>query len=257
MIDSLRLGKKIFVGIVEDNYDPKRMGRIKVRVQSIFNDIPVPNIPWASPHSSAHGKDFNLPANGKIVNVMFENGNLYAPYYIYSEKYNINLQDKLESLSESEYRDFVAILFDHKTQIFADDSKLTIDYLLNKITIDNDGINFEIKDNAQRVNIGSKNATQRAVLGDTFVLGWMAELVRILLNPLSLTGNMGAPVLKPELDMHLTKFLSKMGTFVSSSVYIVDNNKVKNLKRSSATSEVAHDDVNYAIQSPDSRNKNK
>lgn len=257
MIDNLRLNRKVFVGIVEDNYDPKRLGRIKVRVQAIFNNIPLPHIPWSAPHPTSHGKDFNVPPNGKIVNVIFEGGNLYNPYYIYTDKYNINLQDKLESLSESEYSSFVALLFDHKTQIFSDDNALTIDYLLNKLTIDNDGINLEIKDNAQRVNLGSKNATQRAVLGDAFVLGWFKDLVQIMLKPTTFIGNMGAPVLKPELDIHLAKFMTQMGSFVSGNVYIVDNNKVTNLKRKSATSEVGHDDVNYAIQSPESRNKNK
>lgn len=257
MIDNKLLSRKVFVGIVEDNNDPKRRGRVRVRVQSMFNDIQVKHIPWAAPYSSSHGKDFKIPAIGKIVSVIFEDGNLYSPYYVYADKFNINLQDKLESLSDTEYKDFVALLFDHKTQIYSDDKGLTLDYLLNKITIDGDGINLEVKDNAQRVNIGSKNATQRAVLGDAFVLDWFAEFVKILLNPMNLVGNMGAPVLKPMLDIHLNKFLLKMGNYVSSSVYIVDNNKVKNLKRSSATSEVGHDDVDFVIQSPNERKNNK
>ena len=257
MIDNKMLTRKVFVGIVEDNNDPRRLGRVKVRVQSIFNDIQTKHIPWASPYSSAHGKDFKLPANGKIVSVIFEDGNLYSPYYVYTDMFNINLQDKLESLSESEYKDFVALLFDHKTQIYADDSNLTLDYLLNKITIDKDGINLEVKDNSQRVNIGSKNATQRVILGDKFLLEWFTDFVNILLNPTTLIGNMSAPILKPQLDIHLNKFLSQMGDFVSSTVYVVDNNKVTNLKRSSATSEVSHDDTNFAIQSPEERKNNK
>ena len=257
MIDDKMLNKKVFVGIVEDNYDPKRLGRIRVRVQDIFNDIETKHIPWASPYSSFHGKDFKLPANGKIVSVLFEDGNLYSPYYVYTDKFNINLQDKLESLTESEYKDFVALLFDHKTQIYSDDKSLTLDYLLNKITIDNDSINLEMKDNTQRINIGSKNANQRMILGDKFLLDWFAEFVTILLNPMNLMGNLGAPILKPQLDIHLNKFLSKMGDYVSSTVYVVDNNKVKNLKRDSATSDISHDDINFAIQSIDERKNNK
>ena len=257
MIDNEMLNRKVFVGIVEDNYDPKRTGRIKVRVQSIFNDIDTKHIPWSSPYSSIHGKDFKIPSNGKIVSVVFEGGNLYCPRYVYAEKFNINLQDKLESLSESEYKDFVALLFDHKTQIYADDKKLTLDYLLNKITIDNDSINLEIKDNTQRINIGSNNANQRIILGDKFLLGWFAEFVNILLLPTTLIGNLSAPILKPQLDAHLNKFLSQMGNFVSSNVYVVDNNKVKNLSRQSATSEVSHDDINFAIQSKEERKNNR
>ena len=33
--------RKLYVGVVEDNKDPNRKGRIKVRVQTLFNDISV------------------------------------------------------------------------------------------------------------------------------------------------------------------------------------------------------------------------
>jgi len=247
MIDEI-LKKSILIGIVEDNYDPRRMGRIKVRVQSWFNEIPVEHLPWAAPHNTAHGKDFNVPAVGKIVNVVFENGNLYSPYYIYTDKYNINLQDKLESLSESEYKNFVALLFDHRTQVYSDDSALTLDYLLNKLTIKKDSINLELKDNTQKLNLGSDNATERIILGDKFLVDWFTEFVKLLVNPTTLVGNMGAPILKPQLDAHLAKYLSQVGDFLSSNVYVVDNNKVNIGQRDSATSEVAHDDVRFATE---------
>lgn len=254
MIDD-SLSRKIFVGIVEDNADPKRAGRLKVRVQSIFNNIPVNHIPWSSPQIHTCGEEFNIPAIGKIVNIIFENGNLYSPYYIYTDKYNINLQDKLESLSDQEYKDFVSLLFNHKTQIYSDDKQLTLDYLLNKLTIDKEGINLEIKDNSQRVNIGSKTAKQRVILGDAFLIDWFKEFVNILLNPTSLMGNLGAPIIRPQLDMHLQKFLVTLGDYLSNNVYVVDNNDVNMLKRDSATSEVEHDDVNMVLPSSDARIK--
>ena len=36
-------------GIVVDNNDPKKLGRIKVRIQSAYGDQPVDNLPWAWP----------------------------------------------------------------------------------------------------------------------------------------------------------------------------------------------------------------
>jgi len=122
------LKNKIFVGFVEDNLDEKRKGRVKVRVQGVFNDIEADHIPWASPFRSLDGKSFSVPAVGKIVNVVFPQGNLYEPEYIYSENYNINLQDKLDDMSDKEYKNFVALLFDHKTQIYSDDTNLRLDY---------------------------------------------------------------------------------------------------------------------------------
>lgn len=242
------LNRKICIGIVEDNVDPRRLGRIKVRVQSYFEEIPVKHIPWAAPYKKPTGNNFDVPPIGKIVNVLFEEGCLYSPFYIYADKYNINLQDKLESLTNEEYKSFVALLFDYKTQIYSDDNALTLDYLLNKITIRNDSINLELKDNMQKINLGSNNANQRAILGDKFLIDWFKEFANLLLNPSTLTGNLGAPILKPQLDIHLKKFLSSIGEYLSSNVYIVDNNQVNILSRDSATSEVEHDDVNFAIQ---------
>jgi len=246
---------KVYVGIVEDINDPRRMGRVRVRVQSIFEKIPLEHIPWAHQYIDAPGKNFGIPQVGKIVNVIFQNGNIYTPYYIYTEKYNLNLQDKLESLSEDEYKQFIALLFDHKTRIYSDSENLTLDYLLNKMTIDKDGINLEVKDNAQRVNIGSKNADQRIILGEHFLLDWFMEFVKLLLNPVNLTGNMGAPVLKPQIDIHLTKFLANVGKMVSSNVYVVDNNKVEKLERDSSTSGVGHDDTGFVYPQNDTTGK--
>lgn len=242
---------KIYVGIVEDNNDPKRLGRIKVRVQGVFERIPTEHIPWAHPYIDAHGKSYELPPIGKIVNVTFENGNMYSPYYISTDKYNINLQDKLESLSEEEYKNFVALLFDHKTRIYSDDEQLTFDYLLNKMTIDREGINLEVKDNSQKVTLGSKSADQRVILGEHFLVDWFMEFAKLLLNPVNMTGNMGAPVLKPQIDAHLTKFLANVGKMLSSNVYVVDNNKVDKLERDSSTSGVEHDDTGFVYPEND------
>lgn len=242
------LEHRIFFAIVEDNYDPRRCGRIKARVTSYFDEIPVEHIPWASPYIEPSGKEFKIPPVGKIVNIVFENGNLYSPYYVYTDKYNINLQDKLESLTKEEYKSFIALLFDHKTQIYSDDNSLTLDYLLNKITIKKDAINLEIKDNTQKINLGSDNASERVILGDKFLVEWFTEFVKLLLTPTTLMGNMGAPILKPQLDVHLNQFLMKVGDFLSSNVYVVDNNKVKMQSRNTATSEVGHDDLKIAKQ---------
>ena len=53
-----KLGRKLYFGIVEENVDPRRAGRIKVRVQSVYNEIPTEDIPWAHPFNSVSGKDF-------------------------------------------------------------------------------------------------------------------------------------------------------------------------------------------------------
>ena len=222
--DKEYLKGKIFVALVEDNKDPKHLGRIKARTQSILEDIPVDHLPWASPYKDLVGKDFKVPATGKIVNIIYPGGNIYEPHYIYSENYNINLQNKLKDLGDDEYLNFVALLFDHVTQVYSDDTGLNMDYMHNRMTIGKTNIDIHLKDNDQILNLGNEKASESAVLGDHF-MKWMDDLVQTLLTPTTLTGNLGAPILKPQLDQVLTKYQALRPTFLSNSVKIVDNNK--------------------------------
>jgi len=229
------INNKIYCGVVEDISDTKRKGRIKVRVQGIFDDIPLEDIPWASPYQTLSGKAHGTPAVGKLVNIVFLTNNLYDPYYIYSENYNINLQNKLEEYPQDAYERFISLIFDHKTQIYSDDDELTLDYKYNKITVTNDNINLELKDNKQKVNIGTKNATQQAMLGNHW-LDWFDNFVKILQKETSLMGNgmivaPPSPIIKPELAYKiLVDYNIKRETFISDHVYITDDQKVKKLE---------------------------
>ena len=101
----MELSRDFYVGVVEDNKDPNRKGRIKIRVQTLYHNMPVSDIPYAYPFAGLSGKEFQVPALGKLVNVLFLSDDLYSPYYIYSENYNINLQNKLNSLSDDQSTD--------------------------------------------------------------------------------------------------------------------------------------------------------
>jgi len=125
----------IYMGIVEDVLDPKREGRIKVRVYGVYDKVSKGDIPWSSPWRDLAGKKFSIPSIGKLVNVIFPLADFEAPVYIYSERYNINLQNKLKKLSDDEYKNFVSLLLDNRTQIFADDIKLVLDYYITNINI--------------------------------------------------------------------------------------------------------------------------
>lgn len=233
----MELGRDFYVGVVEDNKDPNRKGRIKIRVQTLYHSIPLEDIPYAYPFAGLAGKEFQVPAVGKLVNVLFLSDDLYSPYYIYSENYNVNLQNKLKDLSEEEYTNFIALLFDERTNIFADSKELTIDHLYNKMTINNTSINHELKDNTQRLNLGSKGAEQQAVLGTRF-FEWMDRFIKEFMNPNSMIGNQGAPVLKTKLIklcQEYQEIQADSKNFISKNVYIVDNDDVQNLERTPAT----------------------
>jgi len=216
------LTNKIYIGVVENVYDETRKGRIQVRVQTVFNDIPLEHIPWAEPQRSLDGRTFSVPAIGKIVNVIFVNGNIYEPQYIFSENYNNNLQQKLNDMTDEEYENFAALLMDHRTQIYSDDENLRLDYKFNQLSIHNDGINVHLKDNNQELHVGHNNADQSAMLGDHF-LEWMDSFMQTLLTPTSLVGNNGAPILKPQLDAEIMKYQALRQTFISQHVKVVDN----------------------------------
>ena len=54
---------KTYVGVVEDNNDPKKLGRVKVRVLDVFDNTKLEDIPWANPWKDLSGDEFKIPDN--------------------------------------------------------------------------------------------------------------------------------------------------------------------------------------------------
>lgn len=219
--------KKTYIGIVEDNNDPKKLGRCKIRVLDIFEDeIPTEDLPWAVSWKDLNGNEFNVPEIGKVVTIVFESGNIYKPEFISSEHYNENLQKKLEELG-NDYTSMKALIFDHKTQIYVNDKdKLVIDYKMHQINIKDTGIDVNLKDNNGVLNLGSGSANQQAILGTNF-LNWFDEFIDNLLGSSGgpYLGNLGSPVVpNPALIDVLLKYKSlKNPKFLSKNVNLNDN----------------------------------
>lgn len=221
---------KIFVGVVEANIDPYRLGRVKVRVQTMYDDIPLEHIPYATPFKSTDGKNFNIPAVGKVVSVVFDNGNIYMPVYHYSENYNINLQKKLDSLSDSEYQEFVAYAYDHKIQNYIDSKGYRLDFYYNQLHIDEESVSIRLKDNTSKLYLGSRDGNQKAVLGTNF-FEWFNRLMDQLALPTAMIDSNGAPIQKPAIDFLIQEYKQIWGTFVSEHVRLPENNKIEKVKR--------------------------
>lgn len=227
--------KKTYAGIVEDNNDPKRLGRVKVRVFEVYSEIETQDIPWASPWKDLNGENFILPEKGKVVTVIFENGDLYKPEYIYSEHFNINLENKLKSLSESDYNSMKSILFNHKTQIYVNESEgLKIDHKFNNINITDKTININLKDNFGKINIGDESANQEAILGTNF-LEWFDEFMSILAGDKGgpFLGNLASPVVPtPALLASISKYQAfKQPKFLSRNVFLNDNSDITTIRQ--------------------------
>jgi hypothetical protein len=230
------LKSNTFVGFVEDNQDPKKLGRCRVRVMNVFEEIPKEDIPWAKPWKDLNGNQFTVPDVGKVVTVIFDGGNVYKPQYIYAEHYNINLEEKLKQLSGKNYTSMRSLMFDHKTQIYVNDEEgLKMDHKFNNINITKDSIDINLKDNFAKVNIGTKTAGQQAVLGNHF-MDWMTEFVTTLCSGPAFvisTPVPGSPVVgNPKLVELLGKFMTLKNTkFLSHHVNVVDNSYVTKLNR--------------------------
>ena len=225
---------KTYIGVVEDNADPKKLGRVKIRVLDVFDDIPVEDMPWATPWKDLNGNSFNVPEKGKVLIVVFEQGDTYKPEFIFSDHYNINLEGKLVKLDGDNYKSMKSVIFDHKTQIYVnDDEGLKIDHKYNNVNLTENTIDLNLKDNNRHVNIGDATAAQQAILGNHW-MDWFDEFVDNLLGNQAgpFLGNLGAPVVpNPAFISTLLKYKAlRDPVFLSHHVNIVDNNQVTTVK---------------------------
>lgn len=225
---------KTYVGVVEDNNDPEKLGRVRVRVLNVFDNIEVDAIPYASPWKDLNGNGVNIPEKGKVVIVIFDNGDEHKPEYIYADHYNINLENKLKEISDSDYISMKSLLFDHKTQIYVNDSEgLKIDHKYNNINLTENTIDLNLKDNQRHVNIGDATAGQQAILGNHW-MDWFDKFVDNLMGNQAgpFLGNLGAPVMaNPAFIQVLMEYKQlRDPVFLSHHVNIVDNNKITTVR---------------------------
>lgn len=225
-----QLKGQTFVGVVEDNNDPEKLGRCKVRVLNIYDEIPANDLPWAKPWKDLGGNQFNAPDVGKIVTVVFDTDNMYKPEFIYSDHFNVNLERKLETLSGEDYTSMKAIYFDHSTQIYRNNSEgLKIDHEYTNFNLDSYGnILLNLRDNKSIITLGSKDAEEEAILGTTF-MEWFDGFLEILsgLGGGAFLDSSGAPVVAtPGFVEILGKYINGRPDFLSKHVRLPQNNAI-------------------------------
>lgn len=73
-----------YVGIVENNKDPEKIGRCQIRIMGIHDDMPSENLQWAEPDfdlAAGHKGSFVVPEIGTTVNMYYNTGDVYQPRY--------------------------------------------------------------------------------------------------------------------------------------------------------------------------------
>jgi len=110
-----------YLGRVVDNKDPKKEGRVKVKVFGVFDDLKSESIPWAYPANNVTGGSFggggflSLPKIGSIVRTQFEDGSIYKPYWYFNLAVSKHLKEKL---SDDFYTEAHSLIYDEETRTY-------------------------------------------------------------------------------------------------------------------------------------------
>lgn len=224
-----------WVGIVVDNRDPLKMGRVKINVRRFFGNLETVDIPWAYPIRNSSGSDFGVPTIGKIVNVIFPNGDIYHPQYSYAEHNNKNLQNKIESLDVDDYVNFAALSFSSKFQFYTEQRSegLVVDYVKSKFRITPDGdMILNLRNNNSVLYLGSESGDdnmQSLIHGDRF-MDWFRRFLNSIQNASCLTSSVGGPTFFSaegvQLKVEFDAIDKSIKNYLSDHVKVVDNQSV-------------------------------
>ncbi len=225
----LSLGE--LIGIVADNNDPDKKQRVRIRVPYLHGDnthIPDDALPWAQPKRDNNGLMFSVPEVGKVINVTYPNGNLYFPVYDNAQHLNVNLQKKIETYSGDDYNSFVALCYNHNTQIFIDNTNLIMYYKNNGIKITEDDITIIKKNANNKILLGNDDADEPIILGDKFFKWFDSFMDNIqLFYQTTAPGSPVAPT--PALANIIATYKGSKPTFLSKSIFAIANdNTTKN-----------------------------
>lgn len=112
-------GLEEYWGLVVDTNDPLKAGRVKVRVETVFDEIQTDMIPWAAP-KFVDSDTFEKPYTGEVVQVTFHNGDIMMPKW-----FRIRKSDK--TISDDNYES-MTILKDKDLSNYGLDGRINLSY---------------------------------------------------------------------------------------------------------------------------------
>jgi len=221
------LEQRIWLGPVVDNNDPEKLGRCRIKVYSLFDDLENDAIPWATPVTNnmfAGGPggfgSLSIPKLNTIVRVQFSEGNLYSPEYYGIQTINRAMQGDISdtylnshvlAYDEDEqmkvyYTPGVGLELFHKDSHITinPDSSITIEHKDSKSIIELVGTNINITANST-INITSNSLIK-------------AESTEVNMNGSAVTKLGPAPTYSAVLSEPLWAFLKMLAGAVDAKL---------------------------------------
>lgn len=181
------LKNMVFMGEVVDIEDPEKLGRCRVKVFGKFDDIENDALPWAVPMLGfTFGKGggsgaLSIPRVGAVVNITFDNGNLYSPQFYNIQEVSQDLLDEIKNSYEGAH-----------SLIYDGDEDLRIYYTREK------GLTLWLKES--RVNIASDNAITIEHKGTSSIIELRGNNITITADSeINLTGGSRIKATAPEV----------------------------------------------------------
>lgn len=162
------LKSMLFMGEVVDIEDPTKTGRARVRIFGKFDELADDELPWATQAlgftfgSGGGSGSISIPRLGAVVNVVFDNGNLYSPYFMNIQETSTDLLDEIKN----SYEGAQSLIYDadEKLKVFYTREKgLTLMLDESRVTIESDNaIVIEHKGTSTIIELRGNNITMTA-----------------------------------------------------------------------------------------------
>ena len=149
-----------YSGQVVDIEDPLKLGRIKVAVFGFFDGLDTELLPWAVPSNNTSGGSdtgggfFSVPKLDSVVDVKFDNGNIYCPMYTSQQRISNELKEEVSG----SYENAQSLIYDTTTDggikvYFTEAKGLMLDYKSTTINIKPDNSMIISNPNGDKVEL--------------------------------------------------------------------------------------------------------
>jgi len=162
------LKSMLFMGVIVDIDDPAKTGRARVRVFGKFDELTDDELPWATQQlgftfgGGGGSGSISIPRLDSVVNVVFDNGNLYSPYFSNVQETSPDLLDEIKDSYDGSH----SLIYDseEKLKIFYTRNKgLTLMLDESRVTIESDNaIVIEHKGTSTIIELRGNNITMTA-----------------------------------------------------------------------------------------------